>query len=164
MVNDEFIQKVDKLKEDLIYAVNEKYEGELEIEDVTSSTYHKMILNQDKKVIDNSSYFYAEAASKIIESLEEYLKDLGKFNRRTIFRNSEIIEDTLNDLYQTTEIFILSIRKNNASWQAKLDSYIDPRVKNEINNMKKDSLEYNLFNLINSIKMDEGDDDGNEEN
>ena len=30
-------QKINKLKEDLIYAVNENYEGELEIENVTDS-------------------------------------------------------------------------------------------------------------------------------
>lgn len=60
-------QKINKLKEDLIYAVNENYEGELEIEDVTDSSYSRMLLGQDKKVIDGSNYFYSEAASKIIE-------------------------------------------------------------------------------------------------
>lgn len=163
MVNDEYVQKVDKLKEDLIYAVNEKYQGELEIKDVANSSYHKMVLEQNKKIINNSSYFYAEAASKIIESLEDYLKNLGRFNRRTIFRNSEVVKDTLDDLYKAAEILILSIRKNNAGWQAELYSYIEPKTMDVTGDIRKDSPEYKLFNLINNIDMDEGDDE-NEEN
>lgn len=39
-------KKINDLKENLIYAVNENYEGELEIEDVTDSAYYKMLLEQ----------------------------------------------------------------------------------------------------------------------
>ena len=166
MVNDEYKTKVDKLKEDLIYAMNEKYEGEFEIEDVTDSAYSKMALSQDKKIIDNSSHFYSEVASKLIESLEEYLDNLEDFNRRTIYRNSEVVEDTLKDLYKATEIFILSIRKNNADWQARLYECRKKEEKNGLSNIEKDSLEYKLFDVFSDMEdifnFNKGDDEDEE--
>lgn len=133
-------QKINKLKEDLIYAVNENYEGELEIEDVTNSSYSKMVLGQDKKVIDGSNYFYSEATSKIIEVLENYCNDLAEFDGRTLYRNSEIVDETFNDFCKITEILILAIRKNNADWQVRLNSHMDRKD----NDSSKSKLETKL--------------------
>lgn len=47
--------KIDELKEDLIYAVDEHYDGELDIEDVTDTEYLEMKLKQDKKIFDTSN-------------------------------------------------------------------------------------------------------------
>lgn len=154
-------QKIDEMKESLIYAVNEHYEGELKIEDVTDSLYSKMVLEQDKKVIDNSSYFYAEAASELIEVLEKYCNSIKKSNKKTIFRNSEVVEETLNDLCQIIMVLILSIRKNNSDWQAKLSECVH---KKKDSTSKKDFTDFGckLAELIKdyeaSFKGDEEDD------
>ena len=153
-------QKINKLKEDLIYAVNENYEGELEIEDVTNSSYSKMVLGQDKKVIDGSNYFYSEAASKIIEVLENYCNDLAEFNGRILYRNSEIVDETFNDFCKITEILTLAIRKNNADWQARLDSHMDRKD----NDSSKSKLKTKLSDLFKNITLNfEGDEKDDKE-
>lgn len=43
--------RIDELKEDLIYAVDEHYDGELDIEDVADTEYLEMKLRQDKKFL-----------------------------------------------------------------------------------------------------------------
>ena len=151
-------QKINKLKEDLIYAVNENYEGELEIEDVTNSSYSKMVLGQDKKVIDGSNYFYSEAASKIIEVLENYCNDLAEFDGRTLYRNSEIIDETFNDFCRITEILTLAIRKNNADWQVRLDSHMDRKDNDSSKSKLKTKLSDLVKNMTLNFKGDEKDD------
>ena len=151
-------QKIDKLKEDLIYAVNENYEGELEIEDVTNSSYSKMVLEQDKKVINGSNYFYSEAASKIIEVLENYCNDLAEFNGRTLYRNSEIVDETFNDFCKTTKILILAIRKNNADWQVRLNSHMDRKDNDSSESKLKTKLSDLFKNMTLIFKGDEKDD------
>lgn len=148
-------KKINDLKENLIYAVNENYEGELEIEDVTDSAYYKMLLEQDKKIIDESSYFYAEAASKLIEVLENYCDNMKESNRKTVFRNSEIVEETLEDLCRATTILTLSIRKNNADWQVKLDKYLDEEGNDSPNNNLREKLTDLFKNLEITLKGDE---------
>ena len=153
-------QKINKLKEDLIYAVNENYEGELEIENVTDSSYSKIVLGQDKKVIDGSNYFYSEAASKIIEVLEDYCNDLTKFDGRTLYRNSEIIDETFNDFCKIIEILTLAIRKNNADWQVRLNSHMDRKD----NDSSKSKLKTKLSDLFKNITLNfEGDEKGDKE-
>lgn len=151
-------KKINDLKENLIYAVNENYEGELEIEDVTDSSYSKMVLEQDKKVIDGSNYFYSEAASKIIEVLENYCNDLAEFNGRTLYRNSEIVDETFNDFCRITKILTLAIRKNNADWQARLDNHMNRKD----DDSSKSKLETKLSDLVKNMtlnfKGDEKDD------
>ena len=151
-------QKINKLKEDLIYAVNENYEGELEIEDVTNSSYSKMVLEQDKKVINGSNYFYSEAASKIIEVLENYCNDLAEFNGRTLYRNSEIVDETFNDFCKTTKILILAIRKNNADWQVRLNSHMDRKDNDSSESKLKTKLSDLFKNMTLIFKGDEKDD------
>lgn len=124
MFND-YYNKIKKLKEDLIYAINERYDGEYEIEDVTDSAYTKMLLNSDKAIIDKSNEVFAEAAAKIMETIEQYTKDFANYDGRTLFRNSEIVTETLDDLCRAMQIFTLSIRKNNANWQAKLFNQLE---------------------------------------
>lgn len=149
-------KKINDLKENLIYAVNENYEGELEIEDVTDSSYSKMVLGQDKKMIDSSNYFYSEAASKTIEVLENYCNDLAEFDGRTLYRNSEIIDETFNDFCRITEILTLAIRKNNADWQARLDSHMDRKD----DDFSKSKLEIKLSDLFKNITLNfEGDEE-----
>lgn len=148
-------KKINDLKENLIYAVNENYEGEFEIEDVTDSAYYKMLLEQDKKVIDESSYFYAEAASKLIEVLENYCDNIKESNRKTVFRNSEIVEETLEDLCRAITILTLSIRKNNADWQVKLDKYLDKEENDSPNNNLGEKLTDLFKNLEITLKGDE---------
>lgn len=153
-------QKINKLKEDLIYAVNENYEGELEIENVTDSSYSKIVLGQDKKVIDGSNYFYSEAASKIIEILEDYCNDLAEFDGRTLYRNSEIIDETFNDFCKIIEILTLAIRKNNADWQVRLNSHMDRKD----NDSSKSKLKTKLSDLFKNITLNfEGDEKGDKE-
>lgn len=124
MFND-YYNKIKKIKEDLIYAINEKYDGEYEIEDVTDSAYTKMLLNNDKTIIDESNKVFAEAAAKVMETIEQYTKDFSNYDGRTLFRNSEIVTETLDDLCRAVQIFTLSIRKNNANWQAKLFNILE---------------------------------------
>lgn len=153
-------QKINKLKEDLIYAVNENYEGELEIEDVTDSSYSRILLGQDKKVIDGSNYFYSEAASKIIEVLEDYCNDLAEFDGRTLYRNSEIVDETLGDFCRITKILTLAIRKNNADWQARLDSHMNK----EDDDSSKNELGTKLADLFRNMTLNfEGDEEDDKE-
>lgn len=151
-------QKINKLKEDLIYAVNENYEGELEIENVTDSSYSKIVLGQDKKVIDGSNYFYSEAASKIIEVLEDYCNDLAEFDGRTLYRNSEIIDETFNDFCRITEILTLAIRKNNADWQARLDNHMNRKDDDSSKSKLGTKLSDLVKNMTLNFKGDEKDD------
>lgn len=151
-------QKINKLKEDLIYAVNENYEGELEIEDVTNSSYSKMVLGQDKKVIDGSNYFYSEAVSKLIEVLENYCNDLAEFDGRTLYRNSEIIDETFNDFCRIIEILTLAIRKNNAGWQARLDNHMNRKDDDSSKSKLGTKLSDLVKNMTLNFKGDEKDD------
>ena len=143
------------LKEKLLYSVFVYNQGELEIEDVTDSAYYKMLLEQDKKIIDESSYFYAEAASKLIEVLEDYCDNIKESNRKTVFRNSEIVEETLEDLCRAITILTLSIRKNNADWQVKLDKYLDEEGNDSPNNNLGEKLTDLFKNLEITLKGDE---------
>ena len=87
MFND-YKDKLEKLKEDLIYAVEEKYNGELEIGDVANDdSYLTMVLNQDKKVFNSSNELFSNAAAKMLELLEDYIKSFNEYDGRTIFRN-----------------------------------------------------------------------------
>lgn len=121
----EYKDKIKKLKEDLIYAVKEKYKGELEIEDVADEPYLKMVLNQDKEVFNNSNDVFANAAAQLLETLDNYINSFSKYDGRTLLRNKVIIEETLDDLCRTIQILTLSIRKNNAAWQVNLDSLVE---------------------------------------
>ena len=127
MFND-YKDKLEKLKEDLIYAVEEKYNGELEIEDVANDdSYLTMVLNQDKKVFNSSNELFSNAAAKMLELLEDYIKSFNEYDGRTIFRNRDIVEETLEDFCRTIQILTMSIRKNNATWQVLLNNLIEDK-------------------------------------
>lgn len=132
----EYKDKIKQIKEDLIYAVDERYDGELQIEDAAKDAYTKMVLESDLEVYKESNLIFANTVSRVIDMLEIYIKDFEKFNGRTLFRNSAIVKDTLDDLIRTAQILTLSIRKNNADWQVKLDELVNthkPSVKERFN-------------------------------
>lgn len=116
-------KRLDTLKEDLIYAVKEHYKGEYTIDSVTDSLFEKMILEQDKQVIQYSTDLYVDLITTLIDNAETFIKGAKEFDNRTLFRNEEIVNETLEDLCRTIEIFTLSIRKNNAFWQYDLSKY-----------------------------------------
>ena len=116
-------KQINELKEDLIHAVNEHYKGELEIEDVTDTSYGKMALTQDKETIDLVNGNIAESISKQIGMLENLIDEAFELDRRTLLRNSEVIEGAIFDLTQSIKILTLSIRKNNALWQVILSDW-----------------------------------------
>ena len=111
-------------------------------------------------MIDGSNYFYSEAASKIIEVLEDYCNDIAEFDGRTLYRNSEIIDETFNDFCKITEILTLAIRKNNANWQARLNSHMDRKD----NDSSKSKLKTKLSDLFKNITLNfEGDEKDDKE-
>lgn len=124
-------EKIDELKEDLIYAVDEHYDGELGIEDVADTEYLEMKLEQDKKVFDITNGMLAETTSQTIKMMEEYLKELSTISNRTSYRNRELIEEIFDDMNRTAKVLILSIRKNNAAWQVLLDAVNVPEADNK---------------------------------
>lgn len=142
----EYKDKIKKLKEDLIYAVEEKYKGELEIEDVADEPYLKMVLNQDKEVFNNSNDVFANAAAQLLETLDNYINSFSEYDGRTLLRNKVIIKETLNDLCRTIQILTLSIRKNNAAWQVNLDSLVeDDKEKVKEDEKKENKVKDDLF-------------------
>lgn len=141
--------RLEKAKEDLIYAVEEHYEGELEIEDVAKDSYTQMVLKQNRKIYDSSIKLYSNIVSQLIESMEQYSEELENFNARTLFRNREIIDNTIEDLCRTSELLILSIRQLNAEWQVDLDILKDDECEdNKDNNNDKP---FNIFDFLNML-------------
>lgn len=124
-------KKIDELKEDLIYAVDEHYDGELGIEDVAATEYLEMKLKQDKKVFDITNGLLAETVSQTIKMMEEYLEELSTISNRTSHRNRELIEEIFDDMNRTAKVLTLSIRKNNAAWQVLLDAVNVPEADDE---------------------------------
>lgn len=139
--------KIDELKEDLIYAVDEHYDGELDIEDVTDTEYLEMKLKQDKKIFDTSNETLAETVSLSIKMMEYYLERLSAISNRTSHRNRALIEETFDDISKMSKILILSIRKNNAAWQALL-------YENKVDDNKKGTTTIN--DLLNGLNMEWG--------
>lgn len=139
--------KIDELKEDLIYAVDEHYDGELDIEDVTDTEYLEMKLKQDKKIFDTSNETLAETVSLSIKMMEYYLERLSTITNRTSHRNRALIEETFDDISKMSKILILSIRKNNAAWQALL-------YENKVDDNKKGTTTIN--DLLNGLNMEWG--------
>nr|DAG70199.1 MAG TPA: hypothetical protein [Caudoviricetes sp.] len=139
--------KIDELKEDLIYAVDEHYDGELDIEDVTDTEYLEMKLKQDKKIFDTSNETLAETVSLSIKMMEYYLERLSTISNRTSHRNRALIEETFDDISKMSKILILSIRKNNAAWQALL-------YENKVDDNKKGTTTIN--DLLNGLNMEWG--------
>lgn len=139
--------KIDELKEDLIYAVDEHYDGELDIEDVTDTEYLEMKLKQDKKIFDTSNETLAETVSLSIKMMEYYLEILSTISNRTSHRNRALIEETFDDISKMSKILILSIRKNNAAWQALL-------YENKVDDNKKGTTTIN--DLLNGLNMEWG--------
>lgn len=139
--------KIDELKEDLIYAVDEHYDGELDIEDVTDTEYLEMKLKQDKKIFDISNETLAETVSLSIKMMEYYLERLFTISNRTSHRNRALIEETFDDISKMSKILILSIRKNNAAWQALL-------YENKVDDNKKGTTTIN--DLLNGLNMEWG--------
>ena len=137
--------KIDELKEDLIYAVDEHYDGELDIEDVTDTEYLEMKLKQDKKIFDTSNETLAETVSLSIKMMEYYLERLSTISNRTSHRNRALIEETFDDISKMSKILILSIRKNNAAWQALL-------YENKVDDNKKGTTTIN--DLLNGLNME----------
>lgn len=139
-------EKIDELKEDLIYAVDEHYDGELDIEDVADTEYLEMKLEQDKKVFDITNGMLAETTSQTIKMMEEYLKELSTISNRTSYRNRELIEEIFDDMNRTAKVLILSIRKNNAAWQVLLDATNTPKEDDkEPLNSKSEFMEFLKF-------------------
>lgn len=143
----DYKKEIEKIKEDLIYAMNEKYQGELEISDVAKTPYEKMILQQDKKILYNTNLTFANVSAQIIEFLESYINEMEKFDPRTTKRNSDIITPTLYDLSRAVKIYIASIKVNNAIWQEKLLGF-----NNKEENINENKEELNkIFNQIEKI-------------
>lgn len=139
--------KIDELKEDLIYAVDEHYDGELDIEDVTDTEYLEMKLKQDKKIFDTSNETLAETVSLSIKMMEYYLERLSTISNRTSHRNRALIEETFDDVSKMSKILILSIRKNNAAWQALL-------YENKVDDERKGTISIN--DLLNGLDTEWG--------
>lgn len=139
-------EKIDELKEDLIYAVDEHYDGELDIEDVADTEYLEMKLRQDKKVFDITNGMLAETVSQTIKMMEEYLEKLSTISNRTSHRNRDLIEEIFDDMNRTAKVLILSIRKNNAAWQVLLDATNTPKEDDkEPLNSKSEFMEFLKF-------------------
>lgn len=132
-------KKIAELKENLIYAITEHYEGELEIDDVTDTSFGRMVLKQDKSIINMVNANMAESISEQIKMLENFVEEISEHNGRTVLRNAEIIEDAIFDLMQSIKILTLSIRKNNAYWQAELSEMLEDEDEEE--NDEDDALE-----------------------
>lgn len=126
-------KKIAELKENLIYAITEHYEGELEIDDVTDTSFGRMVLKQDKSIINMVNANMAESISEQIKMLENFVEEISEHNGRTVLRNAEIIEDAIFDLMQSIKILTLSIRKNNAYWQAELSEMLEDEDEEENN-------------------------------
>lgn len=124
-------KKIAELKENLIYAITEHYEGELEIDDVTDTSFGRMVLKQDESIINMVNANMAESISEQIKMLENFVKEISEHNGRTVLRNAEIIEDAIFDLMQSIKILTLSIRKNNAYWQAELSEMLEDEDEEE---------------------------------
>ena len=116
-------KRLDEVKEKVIAAMEEHYEGETEIEDVAQSPYDRMVLNQDRKIIDVTNNFIADAASCVIEIGERYLEEINSHNPKNAFRNREFVENFIEDIYKQATILSLSIRRNNAEWQYMLSQH-----------------------------------------
>ena len=132
-------KKIAELKENLIYAITEHYEGELEIDDVTNTSFGRMVLKQDESIINMVNANMAESISEQIKMLENFVEEISEHNGRTVLRNAEIIEDAIFDLMQSIKILTLSIRKNNAYWQAELSEMLEDEDEEE--NDKDNALE-----------------------
>ena len=132
-------KKIAELKENLIYAITEHYEGELEIDDVTNTSFGRMVLKQDESIINMVNANMAESISEQIKMLENFVEEISEHNGRTVLRNAEIIEDAIFDLMQSIKILTLSIRKNNAYWQAELSEMLEDEDEEE--NDKDDAPE-----------------------
>lgn len=124
-------KKIAELKENLIYAITEHYEGELEIDDVTDTSFGRMVLKQDESIINMVNANMAESISEQIKMLENFVEEISEHNGRTVLRNAEIIEDAIFDLMQSIKILTLSIRKNNAYWQAELSEMLEDEDEEE---------------------------------
>lgn len=124
-------KKIAELKENLIYAITEHYEGELEIDDVTNTSFGRMVLKQDESIINMVNANMAESISEQIKMLENFVEEISEHNGRTVLRNAEIIEDAIFDLMQSIKILTLSIRKNNAYWQAELSEMLEDEDEEE---------------------------------
>lgn len=124
-------KKIAELKENLIYAITEHYEGELEIDDVTDTSFGRMVLKQDESIINMVNTNMAESISEQIKMLENFVEKISEHNGRTVLRNAEIIEDAIFDLMQSIKILTLSIRKNNAYWQAELSEMLEDEDEEE---------------------------------
>lgn len=131
----------------MIYAVDEHYDGELDIEDVTDTEYLEMKLKQDKKIFDTSNETLAETVSLSIKMMEYYLERLSTISNRTSHRNRALIEETFDDISKMSKILIPSIRKNNAAWQALL-------YENKVDDNKKGTTTIN--DLLNGLNMEWG--------
>lgn len=124
-------KKIAELKENLIYAITEHYEGELEIDDVTDTSFGRMVLKQDESIINMVNANMAESISEQIKMLENFVEEISEHNGRTVLRNAEIIEDAIFDLMQSIKILTLSIRRNNAYWQAELSEMLEDEDEEE---------------------------------
>lgn len=124
-------KKIAELKENLIYAITEHYEGELEIDDVTDTSFGRMVLKQDESIINMVNANIAESISEQIKMLENFVEEISEHNGRTVLRNAEIIEDAIFDLMQSIKILTLSIRRNNAYWQAELSEMLEDEDEEE---------------------------------
>lgn len=124
-------KKIAELKENLIYAITEHYEGELEIDDVTDTSFGRMVLKQDESIINMVNANMAESISEQIKMLENFVEEVSEHNGRTVLRNAEIIEDAIFDLMQSIKILTLSIRKNNAYWQTELSEMLEDEDEEE---------------------------------
>lgn len=124
-------KKIAELKENLIYAITEHYEGELEIDDVTDTSFGRMVLKQDESIINMVNANIAESISEQIKMLENFVEEISEHNGRTVLRNAEIIEDAIFDLMQSIKILTLSIRRNNAYWQAELSEMLEDEDEKE---------------------------------
>lgn len=131
MIFNEYQEKSKKLKEDLIYAVEERYEGELEISDVTSKPYPRMVLNSDKMTLDDSSQVFANSAAQLLEILDDYIKNFANYDGRTLLRNSDVVKRTMDELCRTVSLLTLSIRENNAEWQVRLNDLLEEGKEDE---------------------------------
>ena len=90
-----------------------------------------MALKQDESIINMVNANMAESISEQIKMLENFVEEISEHNGRTVLRNAEIVEDAISDLMQSIKILTLSIRKNNAYWQAELSEMLEDEDEEE---------------------------------
>lgn len=144
----EYEEKIDNLKENLIYAVEEHYEGELNISYAAKSSYDEIVLTQDEKIFETSNSTIADIVSQLIEYAEEYISQVESYDTRTLKRNYPVVQRFLDDICRTISILTVSIRINNAHWQKKLNDIANGNNNRKNTEMQKTTIEKSELNKL----------------